>query len=67
MLVVYKAIPSTKSWSFSIGVRCKTWREANKIRRQIANDASKAKDNSIPIVYDRYGAFIVEGWQKGVN
>ncbi len=65
MLVVYKAIPSTRSWSFGLGIRCDTWREANRVREAIASDSLVNKDNSTPIVYDDRGNFIVEGWQKG--
>ena len=65
MLVVYRATPSPRSWNFGLGVRCATWREARPVRERIAKDAMTSKDNSIPIVYDEAGNFIVAGWQSG--
>jgi hypothetical protein len=60
-LTVYRVMRGAKSDSFGIGIPCKSWREANAARRQIA---LAGDPQVIPLTYYSDGSLAAEGWQK---
>jgi hypothetical protein len=63
LLTVYRMITLSKTF-VGMGVRCQNWREANRVRSDIAKAALVAKDGSTSVTYNEMGEFVVEGWQK---
>jgi hypothetical protein len=63
-MIVYRVNDSGRAYAFGLGIQATTWKEVNKLRRQIQEEAD-SKGNLFPVVYTDDGQFVVAGWEKG--